>query len=96
MMKYLVTKEEMREELSCKGVKNPKGHCKKFQKLCQNNNICIDKEVQKIRKGWVNKQKGSLQVLYKRGWINPALYKEYTKKGKIDEYGNRDETISLQ
>ena len=68
----------------------------KLQKMCKNNNICIKKETQKIRKGWVNKQKGSLQVLYERGWINPDKYKEYTEKGKVDEYGIRDEDKSLK
>ena len=91
-----MTKEEMKEALSQNRLKNPKGNQNKLQKLCQNNNICIDKEIQKIRKGWVNKQKGSLQVLYERGWINPDEYKEYTKKGKLDVYGNRDKAKSLR
>ena len=64
--------------------------------MCRTNNIPATKEEENKRKGWVNKQKGSLQVLYERGWINPHNYKEYTERGKIDEYGNRDETKSLK
>ena len=46
--------------------------------------------------GSVGKPKGALQVLYERGWINPAADpKEYTMKGKIDEFGNRDLKKSL-
>lgn len=38
--------------------KNPN----KLQKMCRTK---TEREIQKIRKGWVNKQKGPLQILFK-------------------------------
>ena len=41
-------------------------------------------------KGWVGQQKGLLQVLWERGWINDSLpvNKHYTVNGRKDRYGN--------
>ena len=61
--------------------------------MCRSNDI-VSKEEEKKRKGWVNKQKGLLQVLYERGQIDQHNYKDYTEKGKIVGYGNRDESKS--
>ena len=37
----------------------------------------------------MNRQKGSFQVLFKRGWIDPSLDpKEYTLQGPLHVYGN--------
>ena len=96
IVKKKLTKIEMIEKLIQKGLNNPNGPRKKLQRMCSINSIPTTKEEEKIRKGWVNKQKGSLQVLFERGWINPQFYMDYTEKGKMDEYGNRDETKSLK
>ena len=76
---------------------NPKGGTKKIQKLCKINNIHITTVVPDIVEGWEGKPKGALQLLYKQGWINPTDNpKEYTMKGKLDEFGNRDLKTSLK
>ena len=41
----------------------------------------------KIMEGWVNKPKGSLQILFERRWINPNQIKRYTKDGHKDPIG---------
>ena len=96
MIKKKLTKIEMIEKLNQKGLKSPKGPCERLQQMCSTNNISTTKQEEKKRKGWVNKQKGLLQILFERGWINPQHYKDHTERGKMDEYGNRDETKSLK
>ena len=48
-----------------------------------NNQIKVKEEI--IEEGWVGKPKGSLQVLFKRGWIDPNEIHNYTKKGKVEK-----------
>jgi hypothetical protein len=45
--------------------------------------------------GWVGKAKGSLQILYERGWIDPEQWWRYTDKGQLDEMGILMECTSL-
>jgi hypothetical protein len=45
--------------------------------------------------GWVGKPKGSLHILYKRGWIDPEQWQRYTDRGQIDEMGILMECTSL-
>ena len=72
-----------------KGIKDPKGSKKKLQQLCQKNNIQITYEIADIKEGWMHKQKGAFQILYERGWIDPAQNpKDYSMLGMIDMYGN--------
>ena len=85
----------MKEQLKLKGIKNPKGN-RQIQKLCTTNGIGLLKVVEQIQKGLVNKQKGTLQVLYKRGRIDPDNCKDYTEEGKLDEFGIQDEQKSLE
>ena len=92
-----LTKPELITKLKEKGVSNPKGGTKKIHKLCKTNKVDITTVVPDITEGWVGKPKGALQLLYERGWINPTDNpKDYTMKGKIDEFGNRDTKRSLK
>lgn len=50
---------------------------------------------QKKESGWVNQPKGMLQVLWERGFIDPANYKKYTKDGPKGANGKRDKNFSL-
>ena len=34
-----------------------------------------------ISEGWVGKQKGALQILFERGWIDPMQIQQYTSDG---------------
>ena len=65
--------------------------------MCRSNNIPRTTTVPDIEEGLVNKPKGALQLLYERGWIDPHINpKEYTMKGKMDEFGNRNMKMSLK
>ena len=91
------TKPDLILKLKAKGVSNPKGGTKKLQKLCKANDIPITRPKLHIEEGWLNKAKGALQVLYERGWIDPSIDpKQYTMKGRIDEFGNRNIKRSLK
>ena len=91
------TKPELIVMLAEKGVRNPKGGTKKLQKICKANKIPITQTVPDIEEGWTNKSKGALQLLYERGWIDPTLDpQEYTMKGRLDEFGNRNIDRSLK
>ena len=53
--------------------------------------------MQDIKEGWVGKQKGSFQILFERGRIDPNVNpKEYTVLGNLDIYGNRCEDKSIK
>ena len=70
---------------------------KKLQNMCKSNNIPTTKTIPDIEEGWVDKPKGALQLLYERRWIDPTINpKEYTIKGKMDEFGNRNMKMSLK
>ena len=87
-------KDELIKSLSSV-IKKPMGTKEQLQKLCKDNNMPIDVIVEDILEGWVGKPKGSLQLLYERGWINPQCIHSYTKKGPTDIYGMVQEELSL-
>ncbi|KAL7532560.1 hypothetical protein ACHAWF_008635 [Thalassiosira exigua] len=83
------TKEELTKELREKGVQK-KGKLSELQALAVRNGISIEKTVAKVQEGWVDKPKGSLQILFERGHIDPSVPnpKEwYTEKGRADQLG---------
>ncbi len=43
----------------------------------------------------MGKPKGSLQILFERGWVDITRLSEYTISGKKDDFGNRIEGTSL-
>jgi hypothetical protein len=49
--------------------------------LCEKSLTC-QKTIEKKIEGWVGKAKGSLQILYKHGWIDEERLGEYTISGK--------------
>ena len=49
-----------------------------------------------IEEGWCNKPKGTLQILFERGWINPTHNKDYTWHGKINDLGIVNESTSIK
>ena len=63
--------------------------------MCNNNNIPITKTVEKVNEGWEGKAKGLLQVLWERGLIDGAIFKQYSLTGKKDEFGIVDNGTSL-
>ncbi|KAI2495669.1 hypothetical protein MHU86_18853 [Fragilaria crotonensis] len=89
-------KSELILDLHGKGI-NTKGKNKKeLVAVCISNNIPIDREVPKIKEGWVGKAKGLLQVLWERGFIDTTKLSSYTLTGRKDELGNVDFCFSLR
>jgi hypothetical protein len=81
------TKKELAEELSLPGATiNPrKQKLEELQEKARKRNISTDKDVQSIQQGWEGKQKGLLQVLWERGWIDESKLDEYEIIKKDDE-----------
>jgi hypothetical protein len=89
-------KSELILELRRQGI-NTKGKNKKeLIAICINKNIPINREVPKIKEGWVGKAKGLLQVLWERGYIDMNKLTSYTLTGRKDELGNVDLSLSLR
>ncbi len=60
-----------------------------LQERAKNFNLPVEKEVDQIEEGWVGKPKGMLQVLWERGFIDPAKgWNDYTLNRKKDNFGN--------
>ena len=50
-----------------------------------------------ITEGWIGRQKGALQILFERGWIDPDHIREYTAEGKKESVSSiQPEDISEQ
>jgi hypothetical protein len=81
-MEVSLTKDEMKENLQNHGIRNLRGTKKKLQDLCARNHLPVKKMIEKKIQGWIGKAKGSLQILYERGWIDEERLSEYTISGK--------------
>ena len=90
-----LTKTELEDALRTINV-NGKGNKKQLQELCRPNNIPTKIEIPKVVEGWVGKAKGTLQILWERGWIDMNNLPKYTNDGKVDAFGILDTTYSLQ
>jgi hypothetical protein len=54
-----------------------------LQEMAQKQNISTDKDVQSIQQqGWEGKQKGLLQVLWERRWIDESRLLACKQRGK--------------
>ena len=82
-----ILKSDLIQALKKDGIDNPCDSKEKLQEMCKNRNLPIRFTEKFVREGWVGKPKGTLQVLYERGWINPACIHLYTAKGKSDHIG---------
>ena len=90
-----LTKEELMENLKAVGI-TAKGKKEDLVKVCTNNNLPLKRTETIVDEGWCDKAKGSLQILWERGWIDPSKsHKYYTKEGKKDLYGLVDESTSI-
>ena len=77
-----IVRADLVKSLIAIGVKDPKGNRKKLQELAKHHNLPTKYEQTVIDEGWVGKQKGSLQILFERGWIDPDNIGAYTRKGR--------------
>ncbi len=72
------------------------GTQKNLQQLCVRNNIPMEEVIPKVQLGWEGKQKGLLQVLWERGWIDTSKINECTIDGTKDLLGVRQKETSLK
>ena len=56
--------------------------------MASSNNIPIKKTIRKVKEEWLDSNKGSLQILYERGWININEIDKYKMDAVTDENGN--------
>ena len=91
------TKKDLASELSLPGhVLDPtKFRLEKLQEMASAQDIPLTKIVPNVDAGWVGKQKGLLQVLWERGWIDESRLDDYAIIKK-DYAGAVDEELSLQ
>jgi hypothetical protein len=86
---------DLKKDLQAKGVLG-RGDKKELQELCALNGVPVSLETVGISEGWEGKAKGSLQILFERGFVDPTkivdrdLKKvtEYTVDGRNDAFGN--------
>jgi hypothetical protein len=95
LQKRYILKENLIKMLKDMDIINPTGMLKPLQDQCTTLNLPITCIEEIIEEGWVGKPKGCLQILYQQGWIDPANWKQYIEKGKVDTMGNLLEDTSL-
>ena len=78
------TNSELVSKLKQHGIINPVGGRSKLVEQCLKLGISTKYSEEAISEGWSGKPKGSLQVLFERGWLNPDKIHMYTKNGKKD------------
>ena len=89
-------KEELIRKLNEAGVMAT-GNLAAVQKLAMEKGIPLYEEnLLKIRQGWQGKQKGILQILWERGWIDESNINQYTMDGRKDTFGGLQPTTSLK
>jgi hypothetical protein len=83
-----ILKMKLVEMLKEKRVHEPVGSLKQLQDKCRSLNLPINCREDVVEEGWVGKPKGSFQILFERGWIDPDNWKGvYTEKGTRDNMG---------
>ena len=89
-----ILKEDLISMLKEKGMKDPKGSKKELQEQCNLLGLPTKKLNPVITEGWVDKAKGSFQVLYERGFIDITKVNDYTNEGSL-VMGVRNTDLSL-
>lgn len=91
-----LTKAELTLKLQEHGV-TATGNITNIKKLCGEKGILlVESNIPKIQPGWEGKQKGMLQVLWERGWIDVEHLRNYTVDGKKDVAGVVRHDMSLK
>ena len=64
--------------------------------MSQDKKLPINFSTEIIEEGWLGKLKGSFQILFERGWIDPSKLSKHTEKGHQDEMGILMEDMSIK
>ena len=94
-LKRNLTKVELTAKLRGKGIMAT-GSLKALKKLCDQNGMPTSEYIPKIQQGWVGKQKGLLQILWERGWVDISRLGKYTIDGSKDGFGIKQLDTSLK
>jgi hypothetical protein len=78
---------DLKRDLQAKGLLGM-GDKKELQRLCILNNVPIEMSIEGIVEGWEGRAKGMLQILFRRGMIDPSKMTNYTVDGRNDAFGN--------
>ena len=78
----LLVRKVLRDNLIIAGLVNPTGTRKELQEQSIPLGLPIKNSSEVISDGWHERQKGALQILFKRGWICPEFIQHYTPNGK--------------
>ena len=87
-----LVKSELVKNLQDAGIEKPTGCRKSLQEQCLKLGLHIKENQPVVIEGWAAKAKGSLQVLFERGWVDPTCIHLYTSEGKKGDEGNSDPT----
>jgi hypothetical protein len=89
-------KSQLTEQLKKEGLPFQPGDTrKKLVAACVAHGLPVTYQESRIVEGWVGKAKGSLQILFERGWIDTNRLDCYTNKGIKDAMGIVLEDTSL-
>jgi hypothetical protein len=79
------TKIEQLKDLRQSGYDTTKQQYRKEElvALCGQRNLPITIEEQEVKEGWLGKQKGMLQILWERGWINSSKVVSQRKHASV-------------
>lgn len=91
------TKDMLLADLRQVGITNVKGTKAQLSKLADQNGIPLTVEIDEMIEGWHGSPKGMLQVLFERGFIDPARnVSDYTVDGKRDNFNTIIPETSLR
>ena len=92
-----LTKLELTEKLTNLGVMT-KGKLSDLQRAVMEQGIPLEETTVKVKEGWAQKQKGLLQVLWERGFINTSknVKSYYTINGTKNTFGIIQTDMSLK
>jgi hypothetical protein len=96
-VKFNYTRDELIARLAADGMNVSKGTTKKkCIQYCNERGIATTYMRDGIIEGWEGNPKGSFQILYERGWIDPSNFSKYTQNGTKDTMGILLEATSLK
>ena len=80
-------RSELELDLRGRGISRKEKNKRELVEICEQHQITITKNVEKIKEGWEGKPKGLLQVLWERGLIDGTNLKDYPLTRKKDDFG---------
>jgi hypothetical protein len=95
------TKAALYDELTAMGVALPKYINRitkaSLRELAARHNVALTVTSHKVEEGWVGKAKGMFQVLWERGWVDEARWKDYRLVARDPDDDDRIiESLSLK